>query len=70
MTTTLQIGDYIEFQNKARLVYVGDDCLLEHRRYRNILTNEMSDWRPADNAKPQKMHEKQMTEFLARKISA
>lgn len=61
-TATLTIGDYVDLPNKdgkpiVRLVYVGDGMAQVYRRYRNILTNEISDWRPSEtpaesNAKP------------------
>lgn len=71
---TAEIGDYAEYRNIKgdvilRLVCVADNTVLEHRRYRNIMTNEMSDWRPADKAKPIAMTDAQRAEFVARKIA-
>lgn len=71
--TTTKIGDYAEYRNAKgdvilRMVCVADNTVLEHRRYRNILTNERSDWRPADKAKPIVMTDAQLAEFIARKI--
>jgi hypothetical protein len=73
MKMSIDIGDYAEFKNAKgdvilRLVCIGDNTVLEHRRYRNIVTNEMSGWRPADNAKPITMTDAQRNEFVARKI--
>ena len=70
----IAIGNYAEFRNAKnevilRLVCVADNTVLEHRRYRNILTNEMSDWRPAEKAKPIVMTDAQRAEFVARKVA-
>lgn len=70
----ISIGDFAEYRNAKgdvilRLVCVAENTVLEHRRYRNIITNEMSDWRPADKAKPVVMTDAQRAEFVARKIA-
>jgi len=73
--TELKIGDYIEIPGKngeivVRAVYIGDDQIIEYRQYRNIITNEISDWRPAEGAKPTKLNDQSRALFMARKISA
>ncbi len=62
-------GDYLEFPN-ARIVYVGNGMVQTYRRYRNILTNEMSDWQPSREGhekEPKPMTDAMADEWMNRK---
>lgn len=74
-TTDFNPGDYIEMRNAkgdvvVRIVYLGDGNVQEYRQYRNLMTNEISDWRPADNSKPVAMNTAMIAEFAQKIIRA
>lgn len=52
MTESIEIGSTYDFKNSdgdtvVRLVCVGGNMVQMHRQYRNILTNEISGWKPS-----------------------
>lgn len=74
MTESIEIGSTYDLKNAngdavVRLVHVGGNMVQMHRQYRNILTNELSDWAPSretGEAKPKMLTDAQITQWLTK----